>query len=102
MKNYLIEGNEEIQRLEYQNKIDIYNLNEEMQHFDWEVNDNVLDAGCGSGNVIEILTKKNLKSIHGIDLSPDRVSYTQKRFRSHPEVTIFNGSLTDTKLKKNN
>jgi 2-polyprenyl-3-methyl-5-hydroxy-6-metoxy-1,4-benzoquinol methylase len=102
MKNYLIEGKSEVERLNFQNKIDVYDINKEINHFKWTASDLVLDAGCGSGNVIEKLLEKKVAAIHGIDMSTDRVEHTEERFKKYKNVKITQGSLENTHLEKDN
>lgn len=99
MKDYLIDSVDENRRLDYQNKIDVYNLDNELSFFDWKENDLVLDAGCGNGNVVEKLLAKGLNHIHGIDLSADRVKQSQERFKDNKDVQFFQRSLEATEFK---
>lgn len=98
MKNYLIDSKDENRRLDFQNKIDVYNLDKELSFFNWNKNDFVLDAGCGNGNVIEKLLEKNITKIHGVDFSQDRVDQASTRFKSHKDVSFFQRSLEDTQF----
>jgi ubiquinone/menaquinone biosynthesis C-methylase UbiE len=101
MKNYLIENESEIERLNFQNSIDVYDINKEICHFNWSSIDVVLDAGCGSGNVIEKLLEKKISTIYGIDMSSDRVNYSKERFKNFKNVTISKAPLEGTNLEKN-
>jgi len=98
MNNYLIDHKNESERLNFQNKIDICNLDEELGHFTWNRNDYILDAGCGNGNVIEKLVEMKMGKIHGIDFSLDRIKDAQKRFENASGVSFSQGSLEDTKV----
>lgn len=44
---------------------------------------------------------KGIQTIHGADLSEQRVSEAQKRFETHPGIKIFQCSLDKTGLKEN-
>lgn len=99
MKDYLIDSADENKRLDFQNKIDVYNLDHELNFFEWNPNDLVLDAGCGNGNVIEKLLQKGLSKIHGVDFSQDRVNQASARFTDHKDVNFFQRSLDNTEFK---
>jgi 2-polyprenyl-3-methyl-5-hydroxy-6-metoxy-1,4-benzoquinol methylase len=79
VKNYLIDSKHEDKRLDFQNTIDVYNLEKELEFFSFENHQAVLDAGCGNGNVIEKLIRKNIPLIHAVDLSQERVDRWSKR-----------------------
>ena len=101
MKNYLIENSNENERLNFQNKIDVYNLDKELDFFSWDKNHFVLDAGCGNGNVIEKLISKGMTKIHGIDFSKERIDEVAERFKSSKDVKAFHGSLDKTPFSEN-
>lgn len=99
MKNYVIDHVDENKRLNFQNTIDIYNLDKELKFFSISDCKLILDAGCGNGNVIEKLDSLGKFNIHGVDLSSDRVSQAKARFSANSNVHIFNRSLDNTQLK---
>ncbi|AUN98308.1 hypothetical protein C0V70_09365 [Bacteriovorax stolpii] len=101
MKNYLIEHTDENMRLDFQNKIDVYDLDKELAHFQWNPEALILDAGCGNGNVIEKLLSLGMKSIHGVDFSEERIKQAQARFNSQKEVHLFKRSLENTDFASN-
>lgn len=101
MKKYLIEGTHEIERLEFQNKIDVYDLKTELASFNWECDDKVLDAGCGSGNLAQELIQMGINKIDGIDMSSERVAFARERFRTNSNVNIYKSNLEATGLEKN-
>ncbi len=98
MKNYLIDSPKEFERLNYQNKIDVYDLTKEMKFIEPQVGHLFLDAGCGNGNLIEALMQNGMTTIHGVDLSSDRIEKAKKRFADKSEVQFFNCSLDQTNL----
>lgn len=98
MKNYLIDSPQEKDRLNYQNKIDVYSLGQELRFIYPEKGLHYLDAGCGNGNVIEALLQLGVNKIHGIDLSSDRITEAKKRFKDFSDVTFFERSLDHTEL----
>lgn len=101
MKNYLIDHADENMRLDFQNKIDVYDLDKELAHFQWNSDKLILDAGCGNGNVVEKLLSMGMKSIHGVDFSEDRIKQAQERFSSINEVLFYNYSLEKTDFASN-
>lgn len=100
-KNYLIEHPNELERLNFQNKIDVYDLEKELNFFKWDTKHLILDAGCGNGNVVEKLLEKGMTKIHGIDFSEDRVNFAQERFKDHKDVEFFKRSLEKTGMNDN-
>jgi len=100
MKKYLLENSNESERLNFQNKIDAYDIKKELAEFEFSPNDKVLDAGCGNGNLIEELLKLHALKIHGIDMSEDRVIKSKERFKDFANVEIFKGALEKTNLSK--
>jgi ubiquinone/menaquinone biosynthesis C-methylase UbiE len=100
-KSYLIEHSNENERLNYQNKIDVYHLDSELDFFSWDKNEVILDAGCGNGNVIEKLLSRGMTYIHGIDFSIDRISEVQTRFEKFSGVKTFHGPLEKTTFSEN-
>jgi ubiquinone/menaquinone biosynthesis C-methylase UbiE len=100
MKKYLLESSNESERLNFQNKIDAYDIKKELAEFEFSPNDKVLDAGCGNGNLIDELLKLHALKIHGIDMSEDRVFKSKERFKEFANVEIFKGELEKTNLSK--
>jgi ubiquinone/menaquinone biosynthesis C-methylase UbiE len=101
MKNYLIDSHTENERLNYQNKIDVYSLSKEMTYICPEKGQFFLDAGCGNGNVIEALLQYGVEKIDGVDLSADRVTQAKERFSSNPNIRFFQRSLDKTEFPEN-
>ena len=56
---------------------------------------NILDAGCGTGRMMEICQKYG--TVYGIDYSPDAVYYAKKRGLDHIELS----DLNDVRLESN-
>lgn len=98
MNNYLIDHMDENKRLDFQNKIDVYNLDDELDFFKWDKSHKILDAGCGNGNVVEKLLKKGMTQIHGVDLSSDRIAQVTERFNGHNGLNFFQAHLHETGL----
>ncbi len=100
MKNYLIDSKNENKRLDFQNSIDVYDLVRELDYFNFNDINLILDAGCGNGNVTEKLLYKGVPVIHAVDLSEERVRQTAERFRSHENIAVFKGALESTGFKE--
>lgn len=98
MKKYLIESFDEIERLKFQNTIGMYDMDQEIHFIDFLKDQKVLDAGCGTGNLIQKIISQHDVKIDGLELSHERVLYTKDRFKDFPNVSIFQGSLEDTKF----
>lgn len=58
MIKYSMTGAQDISRLEKQNSQKTYDLTEELQYFDFNEGDKVLDGGCGSGLVTRAIRAK--------------------------------------------
>lgn len=99
MKNYLIDHQNESERLNFQNKIDTCNIDEEISHFQWNTEHRILDAGCGNGNVIEKLAERKMQFIDGIDFSLNRIEDAKKRFSHLKNVNLYQASLEETHLE---
>ncbi|KAI8512580.1 hypothetical protein Bbelb_092190 [Branchiostoma belcheri] len=52
------------------------------QHLRWQREDRVLDVGCGTGRTTQYIAQRGVKSVVGIDLSPDFIRYTEINKRS--------------------
>ncbi|XP_066277460.1 ubiquinone/menaquinone biosynthesis C-methyltransferase UbiE-like [Branchiostoma lanceolatum] len=48
------------------------------QYLQWEREDSVLDVGCGTGRTTQYIAQLGVKSVVGIDLSPDFIRYTKE------------------------
>lgn len=70
---YIIESNNEANRLKDQNSMDLYNIDKEISHIDFKETDVVLDAGCGAGDVTFSILKRNPSTIYSIDQSKHRI-----------------------------
>ena len=56
----------------------------------------ILDAGCGDGVNLNILTKVRGAEIYGVDYNPVRIKRAKVEF---PQAKIFEGDLTDLRIK---
>lgn len=100
MKSYLIDHKDENKRLNFQNTIDVYNLDQELNFFPLKKTDLILDAGCGNGNVVEKLMEKGHTTIHGADFSDDRIQQASERFKGHKNINFFQRSLNKTEFNE--
>lgn len=94
---YLIESRSESSRLDLQSKISAYNIDNELEFFNYRPDDYILDAGCGHGNLIEKLLKKGISKIDGIDFGIDRINEARERFKSFSNVRLAVGDLSKLK-----
>ena len=56
----------------------------------------VLDAGCGAGNLMQLLLDREL--VVGVDEWPDFVSIVGERFAAHDNAVVHEGDLADPAL----
>lgn len=72
--NYVLEKEDESDRLDYQSSFPRYNFKEEFRDFFPSSGESIIDAGSGSGLVLSFLAKKYPNSrFTGVDFSQDRV-----------------------------
>jgi len=66
------------------------------------LNDNVLDYGCATGNKTIELAKK-VKHIHGLDISSEMINEANKKKRelNISNISFFQGTIFDSNLEKN-
>ena len=58
----------------------------------------VLDIGCGTGNLLFILSKDNTPELHGFDLSKDMLKIARGKLKNKAELKL----MSVKKLKKEN
>ncbi len=56
-------------------------------------NTKVLDIGCGTGDVIELLAERGMAQVIGIDISSETIQYAQKRFAANKSVWFLNAAV---------
>ena len=101
MKNYLIDSPQENDRLNYQNKIDVYSLSKEMRFISPHKDQHFLDAGCGNGNVTDALLQNGVTKLTGVDYSEDRIKEDTERFKNFSDVHFHTRSLDNTGFETN-
>lgn len=75
MSQYVLEDQQEFDRLERQSKTQAYNFKKELSEFSPKKTGHLLDAGCGSGIVTRYLAERFPKaSVIGCDASTDRIN----------------------------
>jgi ubiquinone/menaquinone biosynthesis C-methylase UbiE len=62
---------------------------------DLDGNSRILDIGCGTGDLISMLTESRDCSAVGVDLSDAIVDFARKRFASNPKISIDAASATE-------
>ena len=76
---YALESKKESQRLTKQNETPAYDYRRETDYFSFPNSSNVLDLGCGNGEVTNFLSKKFPQSkFTGVDASIDRIKEAWK------------------------
>jgi ubiquinone/menaquinone biosynthesis C-methylase UbiE len=87
---YILEHSNEALRLELQKEIEAYSIHSELEGVGLN-NKNILDAGCGGGDVSEFLISNSTGSnVHGCDQSEIRVAHAKKK---NPTGHFFTSSL---------
>jgi cyclopropane fatty-acyl-phospholipid synthase-like methyltransferase len=77
-KPYVIDYNEEHERLERQARIG--KIEDHLNKFSFASDATILDAGCGSGSMTRLLAKAAPDGrVVGVDVSEDRLSYARMR-----------------------
>jgi ubiquinone/menaquinone biosynthesis C-methylase UbiE len=62
----------------------------------------VVDIGCGSGNMIECLLQIiELEKCIGVDISREAIAYIEQRFEKHNNVEFRHGSIDQLPLENN-
>ena len=98
---YIMECEEENNRLDFQEKIETYKIKHDLIRFDINSEHHVLDAGCGSGTVTRYLSHTfGLKKIDGCDISHDRLNQAISASSLH-QINFFQSSLDNIKVKDN-
>ncbi|ETO18623.1 type 12 methyltransferase [Reticulomyxa filosa] len=55
----------------------------------------ILDAGCGTGNYLQMLNGRGYKNLFGIDINDGMFTSCSKKFESNAHVHLIKGSLLD-------
>ncbi|PIP90815.1 MAG: hypothetical protein COW01_12415 [Bdellovibrionales bacterium CG12_big_fil_rev_8_21_14_0_65_38_15] len=72
--NYVLESVVEAERLETQNKNELYSVEEELKGIEFSNGEKIIDIGCGTGAVSAEILKKNLQvDLTAIDISEIRI-----------------------------
>ena len=62
-----------------------------------EPNKDILDIACGTGTLFPVYFKRNVKSVTGIDISPEMVKIAKQKF---PETEIICGDAEEYQFDK--
>jgi ubiquinone/menaquinone biosynthesis C-methylase UbiE len=82
---YILDSHNESKRLEIQNALPQYSIEEELKHLKIDLNGKkILDAGCGIGSLSTILGKSTTSDIFGCDASELRI-HQAKKSTAHKE-----------------
>jgi ubiquinone/menaquinone biosynthesis C-methylase UbiE len=69
-----------------------------VDHININVDDDILDAGCGNGQLVKKMSEKTKKNVTGIDYSKNMVKKAQSKNRNEiakQKVTIIQASVSD-------
>ena len=98
--SYVLEKEDEGNRLDYQSTFPRYNFKEEFRDFFPAPGEKILDAGSGSGLVLSHFSKKHpTSSFTGIDFSHDRVNGASKKYESLKNLKFLQGDLSSLEFK---
>lgn len=99
---YVLESENEFERLEAQSKEDRYSPNEDFKKLKIPENAKILDAGSGSGIAARYLAEKMPKStVVGMDASEKRVALAKKASGKFKNLSFQHGDLCKLDYKKN-
>lgn len=51
-------------------------------------NTNILDLGCGNGNILKLLEEKTKSNLYGLDLSDNMIAEAKKRLNKNAVLTV--------------
>lgn len=98
---YVLENQNEWQRLEYQSTLPQYDFKRELKDLVIPPGSTILDAGCGSGVVTRYLGQAHLNSVvYGCDLSHERVNLAKKHASHLSNVRFEIEDLSNLKFKQ--
>lgn len=97
--NYILENQNEAQRLEKQNTLPQYCIKKEIEYLGVELNKKkILDAGCGVGSLSKVLSSMYEAEIHGCDASAGRINEAKKNIDG---VHFFEADITSLDCSNN-
>lgn len=95
LKEYVLESENEADRLERQSKGPNYDYDRELRHISVPANSQVLDAGCGSGVVSRYLSKRHPSAnVVGCDFAAERLDYARRAAGPSANLTFVTCDLT--------
>ena len=56
---------------------------------DSDKNISILDAGCGTGGLLDFLYKKGFKNLSGFDISKEAIALSKKKFQDKENVKLY-------------
>jgi len=97
-REYSLDNENEVDRLEFQATIPFYNPKKEIQKLKLPDNSTFLDAGCGSGIISRYISNKfQLVSVDACDISKTRLLQAQTLNNHNNKVNFFHSSLEKIK-----
>lgn len=92
---YVLEAEEEFDRLERQSQHPSFDYKHELRKLDVPKNGSILDAGCGSGIVCRYIAEQySTAHVFGCDLSQQRASLAAKAAKTHKNISIAQQDIT--------
>ena len=86
---YILESQDEKERLKLQNTKPQYSIENEIKHLNLNLNGKkILDAGCGIGSLSHLLAQKYNCSIEGCDFSHDRIQEAKLTFNPNTSFSV--------------
>jgi hypothetical protein len=64
-------------------------------------NEKVMIAGCGSSNMLGDMADDGYENLIGADLSRVVMTQLKYRYQDYPQISFFQGTMTDTDLPEN-
>jgi ubiquinone/menaquinone biosynthesis C-methylase UbiE len=104
MVAYVLDNDYEGERLEKQNIGKLYQVDKEMQRFDFTDNEKILDVGCGTGALTRyVLNVCEKLHVTALDLSPKRLEMAKKIMGNQlsQSVTFICGDISDKVVCEN-
>lgn len=100
--SYVLEKEDEAERLDYQSSFPRYNFKEEFRDFFPSGGDSILDAGSGSGLVLGYLSQKHPETkFTGVDFSQERIFGACSKYKDHKNIHFQREDLRSLSFPEN-
>ncbi len=98
---YLLNDKIEHIRLDEQNSMEVYSVENELKGITISETDYIMDAGCGHGAITDELIAKGAKSIIGVDGSSERIRNYEIKYELSPHIEGVVSDLETLPFKDN-